>query len=371
MGTNAALSTAVTRALTSANPTFSPSSFASLITVRLTRTNFLLWKAQVVPNLVSANIFGYLDGTKVAPPRQIAEGTREAARLVPNPAYEIWRQIDQGLLGALLSSMTEEVLGQMTRVTTAAQAWAALGNMFAAENKAAVRQLRNRLQQTKKRDMTCAEFFHKMTGFADQMATVGHPLSDDEVIDYIVAGLGQEYDALMASLTIFNGEVSLNDFYSYLLSYEARQEQHITDGDFSSSANSVTRQADPRSDGARGGKPSGGGNGGGGQYGQNHGKNGGRNRWRPKCQICGKFGHEALKCKNRFNHTYQDDDHRDHRQGNMVTHGHANGPWFLDTGATDHLTNDLDRLSMQERYGGKDQVQVANGQNHEEGSSSR
>ena len=34
---------------------------------------------------------------------------------------------------------------------------------------------------------------------------------------------------------------------------------------------------------------------------------------------------------------------------------------MLDTEATDHLTNDLERLQVHERYDGKDQVQVANG----------
>jgi hypothetical protein len=36
-------------------------------------------------------------------------------------------------------------------------------------------------------------------------------------------------------------------------------------------------------------------------------------------------------------------------------------PWLFDTEATDHLTNDLERLHVHERYDGKDQVQVANG----------
>jgi hypothetical protein len=33
----------------------------------------------------------------------------------------------------------------------------------------------------------------------------------------------------------------------------------------------------------------------------------------------------------------------------------------MDTGATDHLTSDMERLSIHERYHGRDQVQVANG----------
>jgi hypothetical protein len=35
--------------------------------------------------------------------------------------------------------------------------------------------------------------------------------------------------------------------------------------------------------------------------------------------------------------------------------------WYTDTGATDHITNDLDRLALRERYHGNDQVQVGNG----------
>jgi len=35
--------------------------------------------------------------------------------------------------------------------------------------------------------------------------------------------------------------------------------------------------------------------------------------------------------------------------------------WYTDSGATDHLTSDLDHLTLHERYAGKDHVQVANG----------
>jgi histone deacetylase 1/2 len=39
----------------------------------------------------------------------------------------------------------------------------------------------------------------------------------------------------------------------------------------------------------------------------------------------------------------------------------VNPSWYADTAATDHLTNNLNKLTMQERYHGKDHVQTANG----------
>jgi histone deacetylase 1/2 len=76
--------------------------------------------------------------------------------------------------------------------------------------------------------------------------------------------------------------------------------------------------------------------------------------------VCGIFGHGALTCRNRFNHAYQQEDYHG---GNSATTGHydIDPNWYMDTGATDHLTSDLDRLSVPGRYHGKDQVQVANG----------
>lgn len=76
-------------------------------------------------------------------------------------------------------------------------------------------------------------------------------------------------------------------------------------------------------------------------------------------QICGKVGHVVLKFYHRFNHSYQTEDAcvaaAASTQSNTID---AN--WYMDTRATDHITNDLDRLTMNERYIGKDQVHVAN-----------
>jgi hypothetical protein len=65
----------------------------------------------------------------------------------------------------------------------------------------------------------------------------------------------------------------------------------------------------------------------------------------------------AKDCHNRFDTNFQPPQQR---SGNAATTNN-NNHWIMDPRTTDHLTNELARLQAYERYGGKDQVQVANG----------
>ena len=91
--------------------------------------------------------------------------------------------------------------------------------------------------------------------------------------------------------------------------------------------------------------------------GRNGSGNGGQRRWRPRCQLCDNWGHMSKDCRNRFDTNYQPPQQR---AGNAASTSY-NHPWIMDSGTTDHLTSELARLQAYERYGGKYQVQVANG----------
>jgi histone deacetylase 1/2 len=239
---------------------------------------------------------------------------------------------------------------------------------------------------------------HKMKSFADAMAVAGAPISDDELVDYIITGLGKAYNPLAENLTLANRSVPYAEFYSAMLSFESLQASQGQDAEWSSSANAATRPTSVadrpmqlsggpyvpsyghqsqghnggngggnyyRPDNGRNGGGRGGGNGGGcngsGGNGRNGGGNGGNGRRnRPRCQLCGYWGHAAADCRNCFDRDYRGNNSR---AGNSAsTSNNNNNPhWYMDTGATDHLTSDLERLHMHERYGGTDQVQVANG----------
>ncbi|CAM8992261.1 unnamed protein product [Rhodiola kirilowii] len=239
------------------------------------------------------------------------------------------------------------------------------------QNRATIRNTRLQLQTMKKRDLPAAEYYQRMKALADTLASIGAPLKDDELIDYILAGLGPQFGPLAASLTIVNKTVTLTDFYAYLLSFEAMQAQHDQSDDWLSSANTVARhnpnRRSVRSDTQNGrdrrnsqlrphNQPDG------GHTGSRSG--GGRNRHgggrpRPRCQICHIFGHDALSCHNRFNEAYTSDEIR---SGNIADRRtSSDGQWYLDSGATDHLTAELDRLTLQEKYTGHDKIQAANG----------
>jgi hypothetical protein len=109
---------------------------------------------------------------------------------------------------------------------------------------------------------------------------------------------------------------------------------------------------------------------------------------RPLCQQCGKIGHVASRCFKTIKKDFrglENDGRNSDRQASVAVHGgqgsdhggssHDGGQgdgghtpsytidnrWYADSGATDHLTSELDRLSVKERYGGTNKVHTVNG----------
>ncbi|KAK1694183.1 hypothetical protein QYE76_010880 [Lolium multiflorum] len=245
---------------------------------------------------------------------------------------------------------------------------------------------------TKKENKTVAVFFNQIKTLADEMAAAGKPLDNEDVISYVLSSLNDEtYNGSVAAITaLIKAEkfISLIDLYAQLLSYEARlEDQNSTGG---SSVNSATRGGrggyrggrnggcgypdqrnyeqqrgyDQRSYDSRGGYDRGNdyrgndrGNGGRGGYRQqNYG--GGNQGPRPTCQVCGKEGHTALNCWKRFQKSYH---------GPEKTAGAAVGSygvdtnWYSDSGATDHITSELDKLHVRDRYNGNELIHTASG----------
>jgi hypothetical protein len=72
--------------------------------------------------------------------------------------------------------------------------------------------------------------------------------------------------------------------------------------------------------------------------------------------VCGKLGHTALQYWKRFDKNYSSPK----KSTNVVsTSYHLDSAWYTNSAATYHITDDLDKLTMKENYGGPDQVYTA------------
>ncbi|KAK1696758.1 hypothetical protein QYE76_013455 [Lolium multiflorum] len=290
---------------------------------QLTRDNYPLWRSQVLPAIRDAQLTGILTGADPAPPPEIVDvpadkTTGTAAKLKANPDYATWLSRDQTVLSYLLQSLSRE---------------------------------------------------------------------DRQLVSYILAGLGADYNALVAALGVANAPISLSQLYSHIYAYDQRQLmlQAPAAPEFETSANAASRQWRPRStndgnytgrnrgdrgdrrderrddrrDGRRDDRPFQQNRGGGrGPSGGGHGR--GRCRTTPwvdvTCQICNKEGHYAKDCWSRY---ANDDDYGDkevHAAYGVDTN------WYQDSGATHHITGELNNLAIRDAYKGHDRVNTANGQ---------
>jgi histone deacetylase 1/2 len=119
-----------------------------------------------------------------------------------------------------------------------------------------------------------------------------------------------------------------------------------------SSANMVAKG------GCGGGNPNGGR--GGFERGQKGGRDGGRGGGPTiTCQLCSKDGHTVLKCYKRFDASFTGPPQKS-ASSTMTSYG-VDTNWYVDSGATDHVTSELEKLTVRDKYGGHDQVHSASG----------
>lgn len=87
------------------------------------------------------------------------------------------------------------------------------------------------------------------------------------------------------------------------------------------------------------------------------------------CQICGKPGHTAPYCWNRYDEDFMGaspNTGKGKQDGSSTAFTAAVGSeadqsWFMDSGASNHVTNDENQLSSAGKYAGKKTLMVGNG----------
>ncbi|XP_073368048.1 uncharacterized protein [Aegilops tauschii subsp. strangulata] len=287
-----------------------------------------------------AQLVTYLDPEREVPAPKLSDKDGKVTD-VPNPAYEIDRARDSQVLSFLFNSISPPVMVQIATCTTASTAWTAITEIFISQTQAAIVNTRIALSITKKGNSTIVEYFGRMKALGDEMAAIGKPLTDDDMVSYILAGLDFDYMSFVSSICARTVPIKPNELYVQLISFESRLAM------FEGGSSSSHSSANAASRGGPGGFSHGGGR---GRNGGGRGHGGGR----------GNGGNDGRgnECYRRFNIAFTKE-----KSASAVSNSSygVDTNWYVDTGATDHITGELGKLTVRERYNGHDQVNMPNG----------
>ncbi|KAF3782844.1 Retrovirus-related Pol polyprotein from transposon TNT 1-94 [Nymphaea thermarum] len=142
-----------------------------------------------------------------------------------NPAYEVWLAHDQSLVAYITSTLSEEVLGGVDDDLTALELWSSLATTYSQVSEARFLQLRRQFQDIKRGTRTVLEYLNEIKSVSDQLAAIGHPVSDKDKVQQALSGLGTKFDIFCTALEVLPVLPSFEDLKAKLFQHEASRVQ--------------------------------------------------------------------------------------------------------------------------------------------------
>ncbi|PKU85216.1 Retrovirus-related Pol polyprotein from transposon TNT 1-94 [Dendrobium catenatum] len=319
------------------------------ISLTLTAENFPIWRSQIF-KLFKANGFeGFLDGSCICPHPSSPISETELS-------FQTWNHLDQNLAASLYYVISPTILPYVLSLDHCADIWDTIARRLQSNTRSRTIQLRNKLHHLSMKNQTMSQYLLAVKSVVDAIAATGSPLDPEEVIFYTLNGLPAQYQSFKTSIRTNLQPLSLDDLYTLLCSEEfniaqetatALQNLHINDPAIALTAYRGRGR---------------------GRNNTSRGRNSNRGRTRSDkntsssiiCQFCTKMGHSAIKCWYRNDPSYTEESIKTA----LFTQSDANSnttDWFLDSGASNHLTSDQTNLQSGRSYTGNQHITISNG----------
>ncbi|KAG7533403.1 Reverse transcriptase RNA-dependent DNA polymerase [Arabidopsis thaliana x Arabidopsis arenosa] len=308
---------------------------------KLTATNFLMWKRQVLAIFDGYDLAGYLDGSTLAPDAVITTAGTES----PNPAYKHWKRQDQLNYAALIGAISASVQPLLSKATTTAAIWSTLHDTYANPSRSHIKVLRDQLKHWKKGTKSIEEYFQGLTIRFDELALLESPIPHEDQIDYILGGLPEDYKQVCDQIEGRERPPSLTEIHEKLINQELKIQTQLT----ASSSVPITANAASYKNNNN----------------NNNANNGNRNQNRSRGNQPARRCLQLQASGSGYPSSgggYPSSPFTPWQpHGNVATAQPYNNPWVFDTGATHHLTSDLANLSLHQPYNGGEEVTIADG----------
>ena len=105
------------------------------IQIKLDRSNYILWKSQILSAAIAHDLKPFLLETKSKPSETITDPSNPTISLI-NSNYTSWLRIDQFVMSWLLSSISKQMLRHVIHFHSLAEVLAVLEKLFFTKSKA-------------------------------------------------------------------------------------------------------------------------------------------------------------------------------------------------------------------------------------------
>jgi len=144
----------------------------------------------------------------------------DGTSLQVNPLFLRWKQHDQLILSALLSSLSMEVLHLVVGCQSSCSAWRTLERVLAPTSNSRIMQFHGSFQDLRQGDESVTQFMQKAKALFDELTTAGRPVSLKDFNLYMFGVLRGEFKDLVTSLITKAEPLSYADLHSHLLAHE-------------------------------------------------------------------------------------------------------------------------------------------------------
>lgn len=137
-----------------------------------------------------------------------------------NPTYQTWRRQDCLIYGAILTTLSNEVASLVSQTKTSHDLWNLLKNTYYKASRSRLKQLKERLLTTFKGTQSITTYMHSLKQTGDLLASLGSPVSIEDMTDYIVRSLYDSYCAGIDGVNARDNSITFDDLLEKLLIQE-------------------------------------------------------------------------------------------------------------------------------------------------------
>lgn len=189
-------------------------------TTLTTIEDFLAWRTQFVAVLIMHQLQGFIDGSLPQPAPYIIDfnGIQR-----PNPQHATWIRLDQYIRSWIYATLSRGLLTEVHTIVHASQIWSQLSARFNTKCLSRVVELKRTLTTTtKSKTQTVEDYVHEIKTIADNLAAIQHPITDLDLVQYIISGLPSDFEPLVTVITYLPGTITFDDLCTKLIFHEQR-----------------------------------------------------------------------------------------------------------------------------------------------------